>query len=77
MLSQECATEMGGKTARQDTGKFSQETKDLIRKQQSMIVSTTADNITSGAFKVNKCKTAGIRKYMERIEHAIKNRDSL
>ena len=76
----ECAVEVGGTLARQDTGKLSQKTKDLIRKRQSMKISTPADRIELAELSklINRCKTADIRKYnMERIEHAVKNGGSL
>uniref|UniRef100_A0A6G5AHI8 Endonuclease-reverse transcriptase n=1 Tax=Rhipicephalus microplus TaxID=6941 RepID=A0A6G5AHI8_RHIMP len=41
----ECAVEVGGRVVRQDTGKLSQETKNLIKKRQIMKVSSTTDKI--------------------------------
>uniref|UniRef100_A0A6G5A9L5 Putative endonuclease-reverse transcriptase n=1 Tax=Rhipicephalus microplus TaxID=6941 RepID=A0A6G5A9L5_RHIMP len=76
----ECAVEVGGRVARQDTGKLSQETKNLIKKHQIMKVSSTTDKIELAELSklINRRKVCDVRRYnMERIEHALKNGGSV
>uniref|UniRef100_A0A6G5A9S4 Putative endonuclease-reverse transcriptase n=1 Tax=Rhipicephalus microplus TaxID=6941 RepID=A0A6G5A9S4_RHIMP len=75
----ECAVEVGGTVVRQDTGKLSQETKNL-KKRQSMKVSSTTDKIELAELSklINRRKVFDVRRYnMERIEHALKNGGSV
>uniref|UniRef100_A0A131YWK0 Exo endo phos n=1 Tax=Rhipicephalus appendiculatus TaxID=34631 RepID=A0A131YWK0_RHIAP len=44
-IIKECAVEVGGTVVRQDTGKLSQETKNLIKKRQTMKASNATDKI--------------------------------
>ncbi|XP_049267523.1 probable RNA-directed DNA polymerase from transposon BS [Rhipicephalus sanguineus] len=79
-IIKECAVEVGGTVVRQDTGKLSQETKNLIKKRQAMKASNATDKIELAELSklINRRKVADIRKYnMERIEHALKNGRSL
>uniref|UniRef100_A0A6G5AJ12 Endonuclease-reverse transcriptase n=1 Tax=Rhipicephalus microplus TaxID=6941 RepID=A0A6G5AJ12_RHIMP len=72
----ECAVKVGGKVARQDTGKLSQETKNLIKKHQIMKVSSATDKTELAELSklFNRRKVSDVRRYnIERIEHALKN----
>uniref|UniRef100_A0A6G5AGV6 Putative endonuclease-reverse transcriptase n=1 Tax=Rhipicephalus microplus TaxID=6941 RepID=A0A6G5AGV6_RHIMP len=76
----ECAVEVGGKVVRQDTGKLSQETKNLINKRQSLKVSSKTDKIELAELSklINRRKVCDVRKYnMKRIERALKNGGSI
>lgn len=63
-IIRECAVEVGGRAATQNTSKLSQETKNLNKRRSSMRVSNTADEVELAELSklINTQKVSDIRK---------------